>query len=272
MTAYSKDEIKRLLAIARGAALKSGDSLIHAGQRLRRVEVDLKRDVKIFADRASERIIVKYLSERSAFPILTEESGLLKRGRSAGGLRWIVDPLDGTINYSRALPVSCVSIGLWDENKPLAGVIYDFNRSELFTGITGSGSWLNGGKIRVGGLSAKEKAVLLTGFPGKADHSQKALSRLVAGIRRYKKVRLIGSAALSLAYVASARADVYFEKDIMLWDVAAGIPIVLGAGGAVKIDHPRGDDICDVKASNAYLMAEGKRERDNNTELRRVWP
>lgn len=239
MMAYSKGGIKKLLEIAVDAALQSGGILARSGSKLRAVEVDLKRDVKIRADKESEKIIIKLLNKRSDLPILTEESGLLSKGCSVNGLRWIVDPLDGSINYSRGLPISCVSIGLWDNAEPLAGVIYDFNRSELFTGIAGVGSWLNGRKITASKVSAKEKAIMLTGFPGKANYSRKVLSRLVSDIRSYKKVRLFGSAALSLAYVALGRADAYFEDGIMIWDVAAGIPIVMGSGGSYDIEYIR---------------------------------
>jgi myo-inositol-1(or 4)-monophosphatase len=135
-------------------------------------------------------------------------------------------------------------------------VIYDFNREEMFSGLVGEGAWLNGKAIRVGNVAEKSKAVLCTGFPVGTDFSESALEEFVRSIRSYKKVRLLGSAALSLAYVASGRTDVYAEKDIGIWDVAAGIAVVGSAGGKVRFSRSRKENRLLVMAGNKALLAD----------------
>lgn len=138
--------------------------------------------------------------------------------------------------------------------EPLIGVIYDFNRDEAFSGIVGRGAWLNGQQIQVSMVRKSSDAVLVTGFPEGTDFSQASLTRFVNEIRQYKKVRLLGSAALSLAYVACGRADVYHEVDIRIWDAAAGIALVKAAGGSVRISYMDDKSILKVMASNTYLL------------------
>ena len=223
------------------------------GNKDRSVEQDLERDVKILADRRLESIIVKRLLEESPYPILSEESGYL-RGKSENTVyRWIVDPLDGSLNFSRGIPINCISIALWEGMEPLLGVVYDFNRDETFSGLVGEGAWLNSKPIIVSEITEKSKAVLCTGFPVSTDFSQKSLLDFIEVVREYKKIRLLGSAALSLAYVACGRVDVYMENDIKIWDVAAGIALVKAAGGMVKYTPTGKKNIYRIKASNQYL-------------------
>jgi fructose-1,6-bisphosphatase/inositol monophosphatase family enzyme len=175
----------------------------------------------------------------------------LKSGKRNGGLIWIVDPLDGSLNFMRGIPICCVSIGLWQKDLPILGVIYDFQRRELFTGLAGERAFLNGKPIRVSKIKKRADAVLCTGFPVKADFTKRNIVDTVEDIMAFKKVRLLGSAALSLAYVACARADFYREEDIRLWDVAAGLAIVNAAGGRCRFKKDK--DLLSIAASNAYL-------------------
>jgi myo-inositol-1(or 4)-monophosphatase len=218
-----------------------------------KVEEDLERDVKVFADKNLESIIVKRLLEESSYPILSEESGLIGECKKNTDISWIIDPLDGSLNFSRGIPINCISIALWKGMEPLLGVVHDFNHNEIFSGIVGIGAWLNRNPIAISKVTKKSKAVLCTGFPVSTDFSKKSLLEFIEDIRRYKKIRLLGSAALSLAYVACARADVYTENDIKIWDVAAGIAIVKAAGGVVKFAPTEKENIFKVKASNLYL-------------------
>lgn len=254
----SLNELKGLLSIAKKASLIGGRALSRMGPSGRRITSASRRDVKIVADRRSENEIVGFLRKESRFSILSEESGLLDGRDAKRGPVWIVDPLDGTLNFSRGIPISCVSVGLWDDSRPLLGAVYDFNKSELFTGIADIGAWLNGRRIKVSSVSKKKEAVLLTGFPSRTDFSLSAISSFARNARSYKKVRLLGSAAISLAYVAAGKADVYFEKDIMVWDVAAGASIVIGAGGRCRIKSAGGKDAYIVRASNKHLFKNGK--------------
>jgi myo-inositol-1(or 4)-monophosphatase len=228
---FSSDQLKEWLSFTEEVVKLSGTFLAQLRDKVKQVRSDSGRDIKIEADQESERMIITYLQKRSEFSILSEESGMLTADKEKEGLTWIIDPLDGSLNYSRGIPICCVSVGLWQRDKALLGSVYDFNNDELFSGIVGKGAWLNGETIKTSITAEKEKAVLCTGFPISTDFSVKALSASVQHVREYKKVRLLGSAALSLAYVASGRVDAYIERDIMLWDVAGGVAIVKAAGG-----------------------------------------
>jgi len=221
----------------------------------KKVAYNLERDVKILADKKLESYIVKRLTEESQYPILSEESGLLETGGKNTDYCWIVDPLDGSLNFSRGIPINCISIALWKKTDPVLGVVYDFNHEEAFTGLIGKGAWLNGSPIKISAVNEKSKAVLCTGFPVSTDFSKESLLDFSEKIREFKKVRLLGSAALSLAYIACGRADVYLENDIKIWDVAAGLALVKAAGGAVKYSPTSKENVLRVKASNQYLIS-----------------
>jgi len=245
----SEDEILSWLSIAKEAALLAGAFLLEH----RNIEVlaDSGHDIKIASDIESERIILDYLKEKSNFSVLSEESGLITRDGQR--FTWIVDPLDGSLNYMRGIPFSCISIGLWQETRPLLGIVYDFNRSEVFSGIVEKGAWLNDMPLKMSSVTQKGKAVLCTGFPVNTDFSQEGLNAFTEDVRSYRKTRLLGSAALSIAYVASGRTDVYKEKDIMLWDIGGAVPVLLGAGGKVDMKKASKEYSYYVCASNGHF-------------------
>jgi myo-inositol-1(or 4)-monophosphatase len=240
------------LAVAEEAALLAGAYLL-AHRTDVSIESQYGKDMKISADRESERLIIDILKQKSDFSIFSEEKGLIGAATGGDDLKWIVDPLDGSLNFLRGIPSCCVSIGLWSGNRPLLGAIYDFNREELFTGIAGTGAWLNGNRIKVSKLNVENEAVLLTGFPVNTDYSSRGLKDYIAQVRAFKKIRLIGSAALSIAYVAAGRADAYFERDIMLWDIAAGLAILSGAEGKYLIKESVINNAYEVYATNGRL-------------------
>lgn len=243
-----KKEIKKWLSVAGEAAVMAGDFLSKCNKTSRKIKSDFGRDIKILADIQSEQIIINHLKKQSNFSILAEEKGLIKG--SEKGFTWIVDPLDGSLNFVRKIPFCCVSVGLWKEECPLLGVVYEFSRSELFSGITGSGAWLNNYPVKVSDTYQEKKAVLCTGFPTNTDFSLKGIQRFVNNIRSYKKVRLLGSAALSIAYVASGKVDAYYEENIMIWDIGGAIPILLGAGGKLEMKKSPKTNSFNVYASN----------------------
>jgi len=243
---------KEYLKIAVDACLTGGNKLFQDLNGSKKFETESRRDVKLKGDKHSEDAIIEYLHKEVVFPILSEERGYIGE-TTEGGYIWIVDPIDGSFNFFRDIPLCCVSIGLWQNKSPVLGAVYDFNRNELFTGIVNEGAWLNGSDITPSNIKKKENAVLCTGFPVNTDFSIDGIGNFVFDIKAYKKVRLLGSAALSLAYVAAGRADAYYEKDIMLWDVAAGIAILSGAGGKIDIKKAQRDNSFHVNASNGYL-------------------
>ena len=247
-------EIKQLIDSAEDAARQSAQLIADEQGRTLHVINASRRDVKLLGDMLLEKRIVRALRDIKGFPILSEESGLMEGETDLNEYQWVVDPLDGSLNHSRGIPISCISIALWKEAKPVGGVVYDFIHDEMFSGVVGLGAWLNDTPIRVGDVGKKRDAVLCTGFPTGTDFSVAALGEFVRNIQSYKKVRLLGSAALSLVYVASGRTDAYMENDIAIWDVAAGIAIVEAAGGTVQTApsvkpnrmHVRAASGCDI--------------------------
>lgn len=187
------------------------------------------RDIKLKADQEAEAIILDMLSRLAPHPFLAEESGEGKDISLSDPL-WIVDPLDGTVNYSRGMDICCVSIALYQGLNPLVGVVYDFSRNELFSAVESKGAFCNGRPIRASKVSDPTHAILATGFPVNRDFNAAPLKRFISQVQQFKKLRLFGSAALSLVYTACGRVDAYMEEDIMMYDVAAGMAIAQEAG------------------------------------------
>ncbi|PAB59152.1 inositol monophosphatase family protein [Anaeromicrobium sediminis] len=249
------------LNIAKEAAKLAGVKLIELSKESCDVISSVDKDIKLKADKDSEQVTIDYLKKHSNYSILSEENGLYGNVDNNTPF-WIVDPLDGTANYSKNIPISCVSIALWEKNNPILGVVYDFNRNELFYGIVGKGAWCNKQSISVSKITNSKHAILATGFPIFRDYSINSLKPFIEQIQEYKKIRMLGSAALSLAYVASGRIDIYTEEDIMLWDVAAGIALVKAAGGYIYMRNSNRHEWARkvVCASNRYLWKEGYKD------------
>jgi len=247
-------DLDKILLLASDTARLAAKSVLKDLSVIRKVNTDEGRDIKLAADHAFEEVIIENIKRGSEYPILSEESGASDGQKISDGYRWIIDPLDGTLNFYRGIPMSCVSISLWKGMTPVLGVVFDFERQEMFTGIVGRGAWLNGIPMKVSGISEKSKAVLCTGFPISADFSQGSLLDLVEDIRMFKKIRLFGSAALSLAYVACGRVDCYREDGIKIWDVAAGVALVKAAGGVIQVNSVDKDLVLNVEASNSVSL------------------
>ena len=219
--------MNELLNIAVDAARVAGAMLRTASVS---VDAHLGRDIKLQQDRDAEALIVERLSAVEGIELLAEEEG---GELPTSGPCWVVDPLDGSYNHYRGLPDCAVAIGLWDQ-RPLVGVIYDFHRDAMYTGFADGGAWLNGDPIGVSGIADCASAVLATGFPTGTDFSDAGLARAISPYARFRKVRMIGSACMALARVAEGRFDIYSERDIMPWDVIAGMALVQGAGGHTR--------------------------------------
>ena len=221
-------QIDKELSTAKKASLQSAKLLINQKKLVNDVISNEGRDIKLRADIESENIIKKYIKENSDLPILAEESGA---NEDLGSSFWVVDPLDGTSNYSRDFPICCISIALIHENKIILGVINDFNRNIIFEGSTETPAMMNSKPISVSDISDKTKATLATGLPAKGSYKDEAMLALAKEFTQWKKIRMIGSAAMSCAYVASGQFDQYQENGIFLWDIAAGLAIIKAAGG-----------------------------------------
>lgn len=197
-------------------------------------------DLVTEVDEAAQRIIIRTL--REAFPdasFLAEEESDGTKGGDAG-MTWIIDPIDGTTNFTRGIPPYAVSIGLREGEDVVLGVILDVAHDELFTAVRGGGVRVNGVPAAVSGTKSLEDSLITTGFPYRAvEHIEQYLEVLGEFMRRTRGVRRPGSAAVDLAYVAAGRFDGFFETGLKAWDVAAGTLMVQEAGGLVT-DY-RGD-------------------------------
>ncbi|QQR81398.1 MAG: inositol monophosphatase [Deltaproteobacteria bacterium] len=200
----TKKQYLSLLDLAEETARSAGDHLVMTQSQIKEITHESSHDIKINADYESEKIIIDALKIKTSFSILSEEIGFLSVNQE-NSLRWIIDPLDGTVNYFEGLPISCVSIGLWENDRPILGVIYDFIRRDLYKGIVGIGAYLNDIPIAVKQERSISKAILCTGFPVSMDFSEDSLSSFMKQVSSFEKVRLFGSAAMSLAFVASGK-------------------------------------------------------------------
>ncbi len=181
-------------------------------------------------DRAAERAILEVLAVlRPDDAILSEEEG----GKTEPeGRRWIIDPLDGTVNFVHAIPHVSVSVGLWDGSVPVAGAVLDVMRGEVFSAAKGEGAFLGEEPIQVSGRTSLGECIIATGFP--YDRNIHALGYTAAMgevMLRARDVRRLGSAALDFAWVACGRFDGFWEYGLLPWDVAAGLLLVQEAGG-----------------------------------------
>ncbi len=235
MGTIARTELRELLAAAIEAAVEAGALLRTGFGRASVVErKEGHHNVVTEYDRQAEFLIVERLRQR--FPqsyFWAEESG--RSGtESADSVCWLVDPLDGTVNFAHGIPIFCVSIAaVWNE-EILCGVIYQPLLGELFTAVRGEGAWLNGQRLRVSETSALEEAILVTGFPyNVAENPGNCMEHFLRFLRLGIPVRRLGSAALDLAYVAAGRFDGFWEIALNPWDVAAGVLMVQEAGGRV---------------------------------------
>jgi myo-inositol-1(or 4)-monophosphatase len=186
-------------------------------------------DIKLELDVRCQALIEKILA--AAFPqipVLGEE-GIT--GDVTAEYRWVVDPIDGTVNYAFGIPHAATSIALQHREQSVVGVIYDPFADELWTTTKGEPTRLNGKIVHVSDRAKVEDAILALGFYKSQDNLEKCLPHMARLTRRAKKIRIMGSAAIELAYVACGRLDAYVERRINLWDVAAGSLLVENAGG-----------------------------------------
>jgi len=244
-------DFSRELTIAKKAALEAGNFLRKNKDNLNKTISSTDRDIKLQADIEAEKIIKDIINDGSSFGILAEESGI-SSDDSYKNL-WVVDPLDGTANYSRSIPLCCVSIAMLSDAKPVLGVIYDFNNDELYEGSINTSACLNGQAITVSTTKISQEGILVTGLPNDTDYSDEALMEMIKNFQNWRKVRMIGSAALASVYVASGKADLYIENKSYLWDIAAGAAIVNAAGGEALILNQNEKFQVDVHFSNSLI-------------------
>lgn len=183
------------------------------------------------ADRASEAAILELLTRERPEDGLLGEEGSSREG--ASGRRWVVDPLDGTINYLYRFPAWCVSVALEDASGGLVGVVHDPLRGETFTAARGEGAFLDGARLHVRSQESLEFALVATGFGYQAEVRAAQAELLLSVLPRVRDIRRAGAAALDLAWVAAGRLDGYYERGLQAWDWAAAKVLITEAGGAL---------------------------------------
>jgi len=244
--------MKRYLDAAENAARAAGKLLRENFHRRQRVNAVAAHDIKLEIDVQAQELITNLLLEEFSGHALYGEEGIV--GDQASDYQWIVDPLDGTVNYFYGIPHFCISIALRLHNQISVGVIYDPVRDEMWAGRKGEVSRLNGSPIHVSNRAELAEAVLSIGLAKTGETINKNFPLLQQMIHRVRKCRVLGSAALDMAYVACGRLDAYIENGISLWDIAAGWLLVENAGGTVDL-RPRENmkDKYSIVASNGLI-------------------
>ncbi len=211
-------------------------------------------DIVTDADRASEDFIVGSINrEFPGHDILTEERNIERTGSQ---WLWIVDPLDGTVNFAHGYPMFSVSVALMENRALIAGMIYDPLKKESFYAIRNGGAFLNDSRIHVSEVKELKKSILSTGFPyDKAYSPENNVAEFSRALLRVQGMRRGGSAALDLAYVSCGRLDGFWERKLKPWDMAAGMLLVEEAGGRVTDGYGKSTDPYTqlVVASNGFI-------------------
>ncbi len=251
------------LNIITKACMKASRSLIRDFGEIEKLQVSTKApgDFVTSADKRTEKILIEELQKAHPdYGILTEETGVINKSNLSK--RWIIDPIDGTSNFLNGIPQFAISIGYEENNEIKCGVIFDPIKNEMFFAEKGNGAYLNNSRIRVSNKKKLENALLVTGGPKNSSKiKDKIFSEFILVSKKIlSPIRKFGSAALDLAYVSCGRFDGLWQRELNLWDIAAGIIILKEAGGF--IDYFEKDSKLPLKrnilASNANIHEELK--------------
>jgi myo-inositol-1(or 4)-monophosphatase len=244
--------MKHYLNAAENAARAAGKLLRANFPQRQRVNVVAAHDIKLEIDVQAQELISNLLLEEFPAHALYGEEGIV--GDQSSDHQWIVDPLDGTVNYFYGIPHFCISIALRVRGEIIVGVIYDPIRNEMWAGQKGDVSKLNGSRIHVSDRTELAETVISIGLAKTGETINTNFPLLQQMIHRVRKCRVLGSAALDMAYVACGRFDAYIETGISLWDIAAGWLLVENAGGTVDL-RPRENmkDKYSIVASNGLI-------------------
>ena len=244
------------LESARTAALAAGEFLRHHAKDPNLIVDKMEsHDIKLELDVRTQKLIENILHQSFPHYAIYGEEGI--SGDPDSEYQWIIDPIDGTVNFFYGIPHFSISIALQRAGKIIVGVIYDPMRDELWEAVRGGSVTLNGKPIHVSKRSALSDAVLSIGMSKAAIGVEKALPRLVEMMKKARKCRIMGSATLDIAYVAMGRLDAYIEGEISLWDIAAGILMVEMAGGSVDLrPHATEPDKFSIIASSGNIPFE----------------
>ena len=217
------------------ACMKASRSLIRDFGEIENLQVSSKGpgDFVTSADKRTEKILLEELQKaHPEYGIVTEETGVINKSNLKN--RYIIDPIDGTLNFLNGVPQFAISVGYEENNEIKCGVIFNPITNEFFCAEKGNGAYLNNSRIRVSNKKKLKDALLVTGGPkGASKIKDKIFSEYIKISTNVSNVRKFGSAALDMAYVACGRFDGYWQRELNYWDIAAGIIIVKEAGGFV---------------------------------------
>ncbi len=249
------------ITIMMSAARKAARSILRDFGELEKLQVSIKgqNDFVTMADIKAQEIIHYELSRsRTGYGFLMEE-GKIKNNINENEYTWIIDPIDGTLNFMNGIPYFAISIALHHENKIIAGVVYDPIHNDFYWAEDGLGAYLNDQRLRVKNKKTLDKSIIALGIPflGRGNHQehikiQQAVMSKVAGLRRF------GAASLDLAFVAAGRVDGFWEFGLSSWDIAAGIILVKEAGGLAKGIDNKEDPLLtgNIVAGNVHIVQE----------------
>ena len=244
------------------ACLKASRSLIRDFGEIENLQVSSKGpgDFVSSADKRTEKTIIEELQKaHPEYGIITEETGIINKSNIKN--RWIIDPIDGTMNFLNGIPQFAISIAYEEDNEIMCGVIFNPITNEMFCAEKGNGAYLNNTRIRVSNKKKLKDALLVTGGPkGASKIKNEIYSEYINVSNNVSNVRKFGSAALDMAYVACGRFDGYWQRELNYWDIAAGVIILREAGGFIDFFE---DDINyplkkNVLASNSNIHQELK--------------
>lgn len=253
----SSPRLDDLLACVESAARAGGAHALKHYHRRHHVAQTFAHDVKLKLDRECQDVAERVI--RKHFPravILGEENTVTT---SASDWLWIIDPIDGTVNYFHGLPLWCCSVAVWFRGRAAAGAIYAPMLEECYTAHRECRATCNGNLLNVSATRRLAAAVVLTGLDKRNDRLAKSMALFQRLARKTQKLRIMGSAALDICQVAAGRADAFFESGIYLWDVAAAGLIVEQAGGRSAIMAPGPHHQLRFLASNGHLHTALKR-------------
>lgn len=225
-------DLKALCAQIETAAREAGEFIMKESATfdIHKTEIKGLNNFVTYVDKGSERMLVEKLAKlipEAGF--IAEEGTSVKKGEK---YNWIIDPLDGTTNFLHGVHPFAISIGLMEDDEVIAGVVHEAAGRETFTAWRGGGAWLNGKRINVSPVPHLSGSLVATGFPYNLfDRLDPYMELLKYLVRHTQGVRRLGSAAIDLSYVACGRYDLFYEYDLKLWDIAAGMLIVREAGG-----------------------------------------
>ena len=215
--------------------MQASRSLIRDFGEIENLQVSTKGpgDFVTSADKRTEKILVEELQKAHPdYGIITEETGHINKSNTKN--RWIIDPIDGTMNFLNGIPQFAISIGYEEDGEIKCGVIFNPILNEMFCAEKGNGAYLNNSRIRVSNKKKIKDALLVTGGPkGGSKIKEKIFSEYIKISKQVSNVRKFGSASLDLAYVACGRFDGYWQRELNFWDIAAGTIILKEAGGFI---------------------------------------